>query len=832
MIEVHIKEKILADLHVRKGGLNQREVQVRRESFGFNEIAERREPWWKLFLAQFQDVMVYILLGAIAVSLIVPVLQNGGLHQDNAIDAMVILAIVILNAVFGFSQEWRAENAIAMLKKLSAPQVKVKRDGVVVIIPSRELVPDDVILVEAGDRINADARLIESSGLEIDESTLTGESIPVTKQSVFAGDVESGLIYSGTLVTRGSGEAVVAAIGMETQLGRISAMMMTLKSPPTPLQLQLKKVGEKIGLIVLALCVMIFLLGIFRGMKAIEVFFVAVSLAVAAVPEGLPAIVTVCLALGVQRMIKKNALIRRLDAIETLGNVNVICSDKTGTITENRMKIVQVWLSLGVTEKRLAQIGASCNRALLPNIGDPTELALLRYAEQLKIDRIDIDKEELPFTSENKYMVTIHNDHGKVTKFAKGAPEVVATMLSPSQQEEVLRQNAEMTRNGLRVLAMVYDEGKGYQLAGLMGMLDPPRKGVKEAIALAREAGIRTIMITGDNAETAAFISRDVGISSEGVIDGKALETMNQAELLHKLKTVSIFARVQPAHKVKILEALQSEGNIVAMTGDGINDAPALKRSHVGMAMGARGTDVAREAGAMILTDDNYVTIIAAIHEGRRIYDNIRKFIIFLLRANVGEVLIIASAMLLNMPLPLLPLHILWMNLVTDSFPALALSAESSEVGIMKRPPRKPTEGILSNEILSLFVAGILNTIASLWVFQMVLDGDPTRLELARTATLTTTVVFQMLLAISTRSRLSIFQKSPFSNFWLWGAIALSLTLHFILLATPLASLFNVTPLSLLIWQEIGIICLVGFILFEVYKTFHTRWTGRPKNSP
>ena len=522
-------------------------------------------------------------------------------------------------------------------------------------------------------------------------------------------------------------------------------------------------------------------------------------------------------------MIKKNALIRRLDAIETLGNINVICADKTGTITENQMKVEGVWLPKGMNKKQLAQIGASCNRALLPNIGDPTEIALLRYAEELKSNRLEIEEEEIPFTSEGKFMVTVHRNNETRVKFTKGAPEVIAAMLSTVEAEEMLLHNSEMTKNGLRVLAVAQDLGQGFVLAGLIGMVDPPRKDVKEAIALAQNAGIRTIMITGDNAETALFVSKKVGIESAGVIDGKTLETMDQNEIRHALKTISIFARVQPVHKVKILEALESEGNIVAMTGDGVNDAPALKRAHVGMAMGKKGTDVAREAGAMVLTDDNYVTIIAAISEGRRIYDNIRKFIVFLLRANVGEVLIITLAMFLNMPLPLLPLHILWMNLVTDSFPALALSTEASEPGIMNRPPRKQSEGILTGEIPFLIFAGILNAIIALWIFSMVFDNDPARLDIARTAALTATIVFQMFLALSTRSRLSVFQKSPFSNVWLWGAIALSLGLHLLLLFTPLSTLFKTVPLPIAVWQQIGLFCAIGFLIFELCKMFSNK---------
>ncbi len=829
MADTATKTAILEALHATERGLDDREIELSRQRYGFNEIPEKHEAVWKQVLAQFQNTMVYILLVAVAVSLAVPYIQHGSVHEDEMINAIVIMAIVLLNAALGFFQERRAENAIALLKKLSAPQVKVRRDGQVKIIPSRELAPGDIQLLEAGDRVSADGRIILSSSCEADESSLTGESLPVEKRALRDGEGEPGRgkVFAGTVITRGSCEAVVTAIALQTEIGKITSMVMELKPPPTPLQLELKRVGEKIGTIVLGLCAVIFVLGLSKGMQPIDIFFTAVSLAVAAVPEGLPAIVTICLAIGVQRMIKKNALIRRLDAIETLGNVTVICADKTGTMTENQMKVVEVWTNAGVDETLLLTAAASCNRAELPNIGDPTEIALLDHAKQLSAERLTIDVEDVPFTSEAKYMVTSHVRSGKQVKFAKGAAEVIAGMIDAADAKRVHTENEKMAKRGLRVLAVACDEGSGLRLLGLIAMVDPARKGVKEAIQLAKKAGIRTVMITGDNPVTAGYIANEVGLETSGVIDGVALDQLDQQQLQHELKTVSVFARVQPVHKVKILEAFQAMGQVVAMSGDGVNDAPALKRSHVGVAMGMRGTDVARESGAMVLTDDNYATIVAAIAEGRRIYDNICKFIVFLLRSNVGEVLLISGAMLINFPLPLLPLHILWVNLVTDSLPALALAAEKGEENIMTRPPRRKGQNVLTGEVPLLFVAGLCNAVLSLWVFWWLTHHLGDSIHLARTGALTTTIVFQFFLALSTRMKRSVFMASPFGNPWLLGAIGISLGLHLVLLYTPMGMLFKVVPMPLEAWGVVMGATLVGFIFFEICKTAHIHTKNR-----
>lgn len=815
------RTNILSLLGASERGLSSEQIAVRRQRFGWNELPIQKGSILTLFFSQFRNAMVAILLAAAAVSVLAPFLHSGVIHRQELLNAMVILAIVLINAVLGFTQEWRSENAIALLKKLSASQVRVRRDQKIQVIPSRELVPGDILMVETGDRISADARLIASASLEVDESSLTGESLPADKQAqerLTPEQAPPGMLYAATLVTRGSGEAVVTGTGLLTEIGKITSMVMTLKPPLTPLAIELQRVGQRIGLLVIVLCVLIFAAGVLAGMEVTDMFFTAVSLAVAAVPEGLPAIVTICLAIGVQRMIKHHALIRRLDAVETLGAVTVICADKTGTMTMNCMTVSRVW-TLGDFSPALSlQIAASCNRAELPDIGDPTEVALLIKARDEGIERLPIVDEKLPFTSEAKHMVTLHRKDGQSVRYLKGAPEVIATFLPESSRDEVLRESEKLSREGLRVLAVARGTSETTECIGLIALIDPPRPGVQASIEQAKRAGIRTIMITGDHPATALTIAQNVGIESDSVIDGETLERMDILQLQKALKRTSVFARVQPVHKVKILEALQTLDDTVAMSGDGVNDAPALKRAHVGIAMGMKGTDVAREAAAMVLTDDNYSTIVAAIAEGRRIYDNIKKFVLFLVRCNVGEVLLIAFAMLLQMPLPLLPLHILWINLVTDSFPALALAAEEGEEGIMDRPPRRRGKSMFSDEWMLLLCAGLLNATCSLGMFAIVRSQYPDDLTLARTVVLTTTIVYQLLLAISTRTSGSVFRTSLFSNRWLIGAIALSLGLHLLLLLSPLHLLFNVVPIPLILWEETLGAAFLAFLMFEGAK--------------
>ncbi|OGJ66598.1 hypothetical protein A3A67_05695 [Candidatus Peribacteria bacterium RIFCSPLOWO2_01_FULL_51_18] len=812
---------VLTQLSVNENGLNESEVNEKRKISGWNELIERRTSFLKLFFKQFQDVMIYILLIAALISLLLPFFESGALAREDLVNATVIVAVILANAVFGFTQEIRAENAIALLRKLTAPQAKVRREGKIKIIPSRDIVPGDLVLVEAGDRMSADGRVVASSSLEADEASLTGESIPVAKIADLNTKSEfgsPGMLYAGTLITRGYGEVLVTATGLETEIGKISSMVSELETPATPLQIQLKKAGKTIGMVVLFLCGLIFVLGLFRGLPASDMFFTAVTLAVAAVPEGLPAIVTICLALGVQRMIKKNALIRRMDAIETLGNVTVICADKTGTITENKMQVKKLWVLERGNENRALVVAASCNRAELPDIGDPTEIALIEEAEAKKIGRLPIHDEEVPFTSEAKYMVTVHDRDGKKIRFMKGAPEVVAGFTEPELKLKILAEAESLSMQGFRVIAVAEGFNEKMSFGGLIALMDSPRKDLQISLRKAEFAGIRTIMITGDHPATALAVASAVGIRTDRVITGAELEKMSVDDLQAALKTSSVFARVKPVHKVKILKALQETGEIVAMTGDGVNDAPALKSAHVGVAMGRSGTDIARGSAAMILTDDNYSTIVEAVAEGRKIYDNIKKSVQFLFRSNMGEIAIIAVSILAGMPIALLPLHILWINLVTDSLPALALANEEGERDIMLRTPRRRDGGIFGGQWPILFLTVVINVCVTIGIFVYSMNILDAGLETARTMALTATIVFQLSVAYSIHSNQPVLTGLFRTNIMLVAAIMISLLLHLGLLLSPLSGLFNVTPLSLKHWILIFAVNIPAFLILEAAK--------------
>jgi P-type Ca2+ transporter type 2C len=830
---------VLTELKTSKDGLGESAIKERREKYGFNELPEKKRSLILLFLRQFKDIMVYILLIALALSIAMPFVSGEELTFESFLDAIVILAILLLNAILGFVQEYKAEEAIKMLKKLSAPRCTVRRDGKVMTIPSREIVPGDILLLESGDRISAGGRILSESHLKVNESALTGESQPVEKQiDSLSGELQTAeqtnMVFMGTFVTEGSAEVVVTAIGEETKVGNIAKMVSETESPETPLQVRLKKLGKLLGIIVLSLCALVVGVGFYHGFSFIDILLIGVSLAVSAIPEGLPAVVTVCLAMGVRRMVKSNAIVRRLESIETLGSVTVICADKTGTITENHMKVVDVWMLGGTNEELLALIASSCNRAHLPDIGDPTEIGLLEYAKEKGVERLLIDDEEVPFTSEGKYMKTRHAERS----FLKGAPEKILEIseerlaVSGEQMEVILQKNEEMAKKGLRVLACVVEEKGATRFVGLIGMEDPPRKGVKEAVAQARTAGIRSIMITGDHIETARAIANKVGIEGDALM-GKDIDDVSKEELQQKLKKVSIFARVSPAHKLHILTALQDEGEIVAMSGDGVNDAPALKGAHVGIAMGCKGTEVAREASSIVLADDHYSTIVATVKEGRRIYDNIRKFVLFLLRSNFDEILFITTTIVLGMPLPYLPLHILWINLMTDSLPALALGVESAEPDIMKRPPRDPDEHILAGQGLSLAMAAVWGFIVSFGLYYWQLNRGVS-LEQARATALTLAISFELFLVFSTRSNRPIFTTpfNPlprggglrergvglFSNKWLLYAVSIPFALQFILILTPVRDIFHLAPFSLFEWGLVFILAASGFVVFELLK--------------
>lgn len=817
---------VLTELGTSTAGISSAAIEERRARYGWNELPEKRKnPLW-LFLRQFQDILVYILLVALALSIAKPFFKEEPITFVSFAEAIAIFVIVFLNAVLGFVQEFKAEEAIAMLRKLAAPSVRVRRDGVEKQVPSREVVPGDVIIVESGARIVGDGRLLTAAHLEVDESSLTGESLPVSKQTdplksvVGLGDMRN-MVFGGTSVTRGYGEYVVTAIGQETELGKIARMVGETDLPETPLQQRLHRLSSGIGAVVLVLSSIMVFVQISRQYTLTDSLLMAVSLAVSAVPEGLPAVVTACLALGVRRMVKQNVLVRRLEALEALGSVTVICTDKTGTVTENRMEVVDAWLAPGADPETLRTVVASCNRATLPDLGDPTELGLLRWATPEK--RLSIDDEEVPFTSEEKYMQTRHGQR----VFLKGAPERLAAFVTHDTSDMLAAADA-MAAKGLRVIASAERVHQAIHIVGLVGMEDPPRSGVTEAVQAAKSAGIRTIMITGDNVKTAAAIAARVGIVGEAM-EGKDLSAISDDDLRQRLPHVSVFARVAPEHKLRILQVLKSMGEVVAMSGDGVNDAPALKGAHVGVAMGKNGTDVAREAGSIVLTDDHFASIVGAVREGRHIYDNIRKFILCLLQTNFYEMLFFFSAILMGWPVPYLPMHILWINLMTDGLPALALSMEKPDADIMERPPRSPRESIFAGYWVKLLFASAIPFITVVSLYRWALNANLPLPEV-RSIVFTFAILFELFFVSTMRSRQTVWKIGVFSNPWLIGSIVLPVMLHMVLLYTPVSTAFQLAPLSLERWLMIIPLAAGGLVFFELWKVV-ARWFPRARAS-
>jgi len=799
-------------------GLADSAVQGVRAEYGWNELPEKKKSLFVLFLHQFKDILIYILIGALVLMIGMRV-ASGDASIESSIDIIAILLILVLNAGLGFIQEFRSGQALQGLRELTSPQARVRRNGKEFFIPSRELVPGDIVILETGDRISADGRVLEVSHLEVNESSLTGESIAVAKiTEPIAGTLSIGerknMVFAGTLVTRGAGIYMVTATGLQTEIGTIASLVAAAEAPPTPLERRMKKLSGMIGIVVLFLCAGLAFVQWSRGVPTIEIVLLAISLAVSAVPEGLPAVVTACLAMGVRRMAGLHALVMQLDSLETLGSISVICSDKTGTITENRMKVRETWVGDddGDDEELLIQIAASCNRAQLPNLGDPTEIGLLRYAEDKGVSRLHFDEEEIPFSSESKYMQTRHGERS----FLKGAPEKILALCTEPDEKMIEDESHAMALRGLRVLAMAVIENSEIRFVGLMGMEDPPRDAVKPAMLEARTAGIRTVMITGDHADTALAIAHQVGIEGD-VMDGAMLDTLSEVQLRETVKTVSVYARVSPTHKISILKALQSHGHIVAMTGDGVNDAPALKAADVGIAMGKDGTQVAREAASLVLTDDNYATIVAAIREGRRIYDNIRKFILYLVRANVGQILLFTITVLLGLPLPLLPIHILWINLMTDGLPALALGMEKAEPDIMQRPPRPQKEQIFTGVWAHLFIAALISCGITFVLFLWLLSTGDT-LNHARTMAFTFSIIFEILLAFHSRSLLPVWAIGMFKNRWLNLAALLPLILQALLLFTPLREIFSLAALDAQDFVILITAAAVGFLFLEGTK--------------
>jgi Ca2+-transporting ATPase len=872
--------QVLESLGSSEAGLTEEEAQHRLSTFGLNELRkERKITALEVFANQFKSFLVLILIAASAISFAL----------GETTDAIIISSIIVLNAILGFAQEYRAEQAIEALKKLAAPKAKVMREGEEAIIQATQVVPGDIILFEAGDAIAADARLIQAMNLKIDESLLTGESVPSLKvveplpKELPLADREN-MAYSGTIATYGRGRGVVVATGMETEFGKIAEHIQAAKEEPTPLQLRLRSLGVMLGGLVILLSATLFALEILEGQAILESFLLAVALGVSAVPEGLPAVVTVALAVGVRKMSSRNAIVRRLASVETLGSTTVICSDKTGTLTKDEMTVQRALVNdrffeitgtgyepkgeffedgnLIDPEKQkglslLLKTGCLCNHASLAEkgswsvVGDPTEGALLTLAAKSGIWRDQLLKEnplvaEIPFDSVSKRMTTIHELDGKTTAYLKGAPEIVlelssfvykdgrAIRLSKPKKERILTAVKDMAADALRVLALAYREipsGMKFSseeietdmvLVGIVGMIDPPREEVKDAIAQARTAGIKVVMITGDHELTAQAIAQDIGLLEKDgrVITGVELDRMSPEELSREAESAAVYARTSPEHKVRILEALKKRGHIVAMTGDGVNDAPAVKGADIGIAMGIKGTDVTREASDMILADDNFATIVKAVEEGRGIYDNIRKFIRLLLSTNLDEILIVASTTLLRLPLPILPIQVLWINVVSDGLPALALSLDPYDKDIMERKPRKPKEGIFHGMLLFVLAAAIVDFLVEMILLIYWRNTNFVSLRKLRTMIFTSTVLFELFFVFNCRSeKHSVFRSDILQNKALVLAVAVSFLLQLAVIYVPvLQPLFQTVPLDASDWLIILAMSSAGLLILpEVF---------------
>ena len=856
-------------------GLNQRECQRRLEQYGKNELRPaKRRGLPARFFSQFQDLMVLILLAAAAVSFAVSWVRGDGEY----VDSLIILAIVVCNAVIGTVQEVRADRAIQALKKLSSPHAWVIREGRRQRVESSQLVPGDLVVLQAGDLVPADLRLLKSAELKIEESALTGESVPAEKDAGAhcPGNAPLGerknMAFASTGVASGAGVGVVAATGMDTAMGRIAHMLEHEQSPQTPLQQRLKRMGKVMGVGVVLICAVIFLLGLFQQRPPLEMFMIAISLGVAAIPEGLTAVVTIVLAMGIKRMAQKRAIVRHLPAVETLGSTQVICSDKTGTLTQNKMTVVAFSSARG--EERLdspaaqfaLELAALCSDAQEVGekiTGDPTETAFLRACKRGKgeLEGCYPRVGEIPFTSARKRMTTAHRlPEGGFRLIAKGAPDVLIARctqllqggeirpLTGAMKAKLLSDNSRLAERALRVLAVAYrdvsalpsdDRESESQLifCGLIAMEDPPRPGVKEAVAQCKRAGILPVMITGDHAATALAIGQRLGIaeSSSQVMTGPELDRLDDGALSKKVFQYRIFARVSPEHKVKLVRAFQQRGMVVAMTGDGVNDAPALKAADIGCAMGKNGTEVAQSAADMVLTDDDFSTIVAAVREGRGIYQNIRKTVHFLLSCNIGEILVVFVAFLLRAPTPLLAIQLLWVNLVTDSFPALALGADPIQGDVMEQPPHKREEGVFSGGVgFAVAVEGCLVGALALLAYTIgraFFDYDPAAPAIGRTMAFCVLSLSQLVHSFNMRSEHSVLKLGLLSNRKLVAACGFCAFLMVsVVLFPPLSSLFQTTALTALQWLVVAALSLCPLLVVEGEKLLWEHLPRKKKN--
>ena len=913
-----------------ENGLSAEKVKKRFREHGYNELTERPRPGFlSMLLGQFNNFLVIILILAALVSLVL----------GEYVDAIAIMVIVVINAVVGVIQESKAEQSLAALKKMAAPNAQVIRDGLRQSIPSRELVPGDIVLIEAGNYVPADMRLVEGYNLKVGEASLTGESMPVEKEAAVVLDKELPLgdrknsVFMSTLVTYGRGKGIVTGTGMHTQIGLIADMLQSYEEEPTPLQNKLDQLAKTLGVGCLSICGIIFVWGLIRdthldvifqdGFPAyffaeqkdiVNLFMTAVSLAIAAVPEGLPAVVTICLALGMQKMLRRHALIRKLSAVETLGCTTVICSDKTGTLTQNEMTVVQVWAggklfkvsgegyvpegqffindqpfdplkdvgaalllhgAVLCNDAKLEQVGGEIGAKEWRMIGDPTEGAMVVVAAKGGLHRHQLEVLlpricEIPFDSERKRMTTRHEPMGKnslnngigdfpVLAFVKGAPEILLRLcdhiiedgksvrIDEKKKQAVLEINRNMAGQALRVLGVAFrpmatvPEACNADLVeqeltfvGLMGMMDPPRQEVMEAVRVARGAGLKSVMVTGDYKETAEAVALNIGLlTAQGkVLTGAELDAMSAEEISSVIEHVDVFCRVSPQHKTTIVEAFKAKGHVVAMTGDGVNDAPALKLANIGVAMGITGTDVAKETADMVLTDDNYASIISAVEEGRIIYSNIRKFVYYLLICNVGEILIVFFAMLLDMPIPLSPIMLLWLNLVTDGAPALALGMEKGDPDIMKQPPRPTKEPVINTEMAAgLLVIPLVSAITILFVFSIGLTRHPESPVIAQTMAFVALCISELLRAYTSRSEHhSILTIGVFSNRWMNLAVLSSILLILIPVYVPiLRPIFGTGFLGLMDWFMMIPLIFMSPAAAELVKIYLRKSSGNAK---
>lgn len=849
-------------------GLNEKQVEDKQNKFGLNKLEEKKKESIVIkFIKQFNDFMIIILIIASIISAVVARLEG----SNDYFDSIIIIAIVVFNAIMGLVQEAKAEKSLEALKKMTAPTCRIKRNGKISTIKSEQIVPGDIVLLEAGNYVPADCRLISSSNLKIEESSLTGETVPVLKEAnsilkekTALGDMVN-MAFSTTIVVNGHGEAIVTDIGMNTKVGKIAKMIITNEAPETPIQKKLGEVGKSLGIACLGICLLIFAIGLLKKIEPIEMFMTSVGLAVAAIPEGLPAIVTIMLSIGVTKMAKKNSIIRKLPAVETLGSSSVICSDKTGTLTQNKMQVTKIANINGETNdkeyiKWLMGMATMCTDVEISKengkmelTGEPTEKAIVSKAldeGQNKNELYNVMKrvKDIPFDSSRKMMTTIHKMPNGYRVITKGAPDVLlkrcnkvydngnVTTLDYSKTKLIENQNNKMADEALRVLAIAYLDipslpsridtetvEKNLIFIGLIGMIDPPREGVKEAVATCKKAGIKTVMITGDHIITAKAIAKDLGIlrGSDLAITGEELDKIPQSILQKNIMNYSVFARVTPEHKVRIVKAYQSTDAVVAMTGDGVNDAPALKNADIGIAMGKNGTDVAKNAADMVLTDDNFVTIVEAVKQGRNIFDNIKKAVHFLIATNIGEIVTIFLGLVLGLKSPLLAIQLLWINLVTDSLPAIALGLEKPEADIMDKKPRDSKKGIFADGLWQRIITegtmlGIL-TLVAFSVGNYLYD-----IEVGRTMAFVSLGLLELVHSFNIKSEESIFKVGLFENKYLLGAFILGALLQIVVVVIPsVAEVFKLVPLTQVQWMYTFGISILPLVIMEIQKAFN-----------